>query len=73
MVYASLVNSEGNLVQTCRCTWRNPGCSGALAMVLVPGSRGVYASVIPESILAGEGVYTSRGRGPLKALSTTRK
>ena len=66
MVYASLVNKREAMLSDVSLYLEKSGGIQVRwqPMVLVPGSRGVYASVIPESILAGEGVlkYFARAR-----------
>ncbi len=66
MVYASLVNKREAILSDVSLYLEKSGGTQVRwqPMVLVPGSRGVYASVIPESILAGEGVlkYFARAR-----------
>jgi hypothetical protein len=66
MVYASLVNKREAVLSDVSLYLEKSGGTQVRwqPMVLVPGSRGVYASVIPESILAGGGVlkYFARAR-----------
>jgi hypothetical protein len=66
MVYASLVNKREAVLSDVSLYVEKSG--GAQVrwqpMVLVPGSRGVYAAVVPESILSSQGVvkYFARAR-----------
>jgi len=66
MVYASLVNKREAILSDISLYLEKSGGTQVRwqPMVLVPGSRGVYAAVIPESILSGEGVlkYFARAR-----------
>lgn len=66
MVYASLENKREAILSDVSLYLEKSGGVQVRwqPMVLVPGSRGVYASVIPESILSGEGVlkYFARAR-----------
>ncbi|MBN1503509.1 MAG: PEGA domain-containing protein [Candidatus Eisenbacteria bacterium] len=66
MVYASLVNKREAILSDVSLYLEKSGGTQVRwqPMVLVPGSRGVYASVIPESILSGGGVlkYFARAR-----------
>jgi hypothetical protein len=66
MVYATLVNKREAVLSDVSLYLEKSGGVQVRwqPMVLVPGSRGVYASVIPESILTGEGVlkYFARAR-----------